>query len=61
MLYPRSVTTHRDLGIIISSDLDWRPHHQHIISKAYRMLGLLRHSFSTNITAISKKHLYIYR
>ena len=30
------VTTHRDLGIIISSDLD-----------------------STNITAISKKHLYI--
>ena len=23
------------------------------------MLGLLQHSFSTNITAISKKHLYI--
>ena len=52
-------TTHRDLGIIISSDLDLGPHHQHIISKAYQMLGLLRHSFSTNITAISKKHLYI--
>ena len=53
------VTIHRDLGIIISSDLDWGPHHQHIISKAYRMLGLLRRSFSTNITAISKKHLYM--
>ena len=53
------VSTHRDLGIFISSDLDWESHHQHIISKAYWMLGLLRRSFSTNITAISKKHLYI--
>ena len=52
------VSTHRDLGINISSDFDWGPHHQHIISKAYWMLGLLRRSFSTNITAISKKHLY---
>ena len=53
------VSTHRDLGIIISSDLDWELHHQHIISKAYRMLGLLQCSFSTNITTISKKHLYV--
>ena len=47
------VTTHRNPGIIISSDLDWEPHHQHIVSKAYRMLGLLRRSFSTNVTVIS--------
>jgi len=53
------VSTHRDLGIIISSDLDWEPHHKYIISKAYKMLGLLRRSFSTNITTISKKQLYI--
>ena len=49
---------HLQTSIIISSDLDWEPHHQHIISKAYQMLGLLRRSFSTNKTAISKKHLY---
>ena len=53
MLYISKVTTtHRDLGIIISSDLDWEPHHQHIISKAYQMLDFLQHSFSTNITTI---------
>ena len=53
------VSSHRDLGIIISSDLDWEPHHKHIISKAYKMLGLLRRTFSTNITTTSKKQLYI--
>ena len=50
------VSTHRDLGIIISSDLDWEPHHQHILSKAYQKLGLLQCPFSTNIT----RYIYIY-
>ena len=52
------VSTHKHLGIIISSDLDWQSHHQHIISNAYRMLGLLWCSFTTSITTTSKKQLY---
>ena len=55
------VSTHRDLGVIISSDLDQEPHHQHIISKGYWMLGLLQRFFSTKVTAISKKHISLVR
>ena len=40
-----AVSSHCDLGIIISKDLTWEKHHDHITSKAYRMLGLLRRSF----------------
>ena len=53
------VSTHRDLRVIISSDLDWVPHHKHIISKAYKIPGLLQLTFSSNITTTSKKQLYI--
>ena len=53
------VYTHKDLGIVISSDLNWEHHYNSILAKAYKMLGLLRRSFSTNITVQSKKLLYI--
>ena len=39
-------TTHKDLGIILSTDLSWNHHHEYITSKAYRMLGLLRRTLS---------------
>ena len=42
-----STDTHRDLGVIISADLQWKPHYQHIVSKSYKMLGLLRRLFSS--------------
>lgn len=50
--------TIKDLGILITTDLTWTTHHNQIVSKAYRVLGLIRRSFSTNIIEI-KKQLYL--
>ena len=38
--------THKDLGIILSVDLSWDYHYEHITSKAYGMLGLFRRPLS---------------
>ena len=51
--------THRDLGLIISSNLSWKEHYSSIISKAYRSLGLLRRTFSHNLHIEAKKSLYL--
>ena len=53
------VGTHKDLGIMISSNLLWEAHYNNILSKAYKILGLLRRSFSSYIHVQAKKHLYI--
>ena len=49
---------HRDLGILISGNLSWTNHYDHICSRAYRMLGLLRRVFSTTVCMVAKKNLY---
>ena len=49
------VDNYCDLGIILSSNLSWKPHLQHILSEAYKMLGLFRHIFSTTILINSIK------
>ena len=53
------VDSHKDLGIILSSNLTWDAHYDHIISKAYSILGLLRRTFSPLNYTRSKKQLYI--
>ena len=48
----------KDLGLIVSADLNWQPHYQLITSKAYKMLGLLRRVFSGSISESAKLSLY---
>ena len=54
-------STHRDLGITISSNLSWNEHYNsiYILAKAYCTLGLLRHMFSSTINIQIKISLYI--
>ena len=57
----KAVTTsdqHKDLGIFISSNLNFSLHHETVSSKAYRMLGLLHRTFVTHSTIVKKK-LYL--
>ena len=54
-----SITNHhKDLGVIMTSNLSWSRHHHRIITRAYRSLGLIRRSFSTNCT-YTKRQLYL--
>ena len=50
--------THRDLGVSIQINLDWSSHYDQIFSRAYRILGLIKHSFSKSGTVSTKKKLY---
>ena len=50
---------HKDLGIIVSSDLSWTNHILYIAAKAYKILALLRRSFRNCNSVHSKKLLYI--
>ena len=52
-------SSHKNLGIIISSHLSWDQHYKNIIPKTYRMLGLLHRSFNKHQTVTAKRALYI--
>ena len=52
-------SNYRDLGVIISSDLSFTSHYDLITTRAYRILGLLRRTFSSNIGIHEKLTLYI--
>ena len=56
-IVPRNQQT--DLGILVSSDLSWSQHIDKITSRAYKMLGLLRRTFSSSCNITTKKRLYI--
>ncbi|MCY3929513.1 MAG: reverse transcriptase family protein [Acidobacteria bacterium] len=49
---------HKDLGVIISDNLNWNIHHDAILGKAYRTLGLIRRTFSRTISTPAKVKLY---
>jgi len=51
--------THRDLGILLQCDLSWANYYDSICSKAYKILGLLRHSFSLSHSVATKRKQYI--
>ena len=53
------VSSTRDLGVLIFDTLSWSDHIHRITSKAYKMLGLVRRSFSNKLPVSVKKSLYL--
>ena len=51
---------HRDLGVIVSSDLTWSAHYDKIVSNAYKTLGLIRRTFGSSASIETKRLLYIH-
>ena len=52
-------TSHIDLGVMVTTDLQWKSHHLHMISKSYKLVSLLRRVFSSVTCIRAKKVLYI--
>ena len=52
-----SPSSHKDLGVIVSSDLQWHQHHDHILGKAYKTLGIIRRTFSHSNSATTKLNI----
>jgi len=50
---------HKDLGVIISNDLNWDKHHDYILKKAYKTHGFVRRTFSNNTVPSVVVKLYI--
>ena len=53
-----STSNHRDLGVIMSSDLSWSDHYNIIISKAFKVLHFLRRILSPHHSVSTKLQLY---
>lgn len=51
--------SNRDLGVLLSCDLSWSAHIRLISSKAYKMLGLIRRTFSSSISVPVRRLLYL--
>ena len=54
----KSVTSHRDLGVVVNSSLSWSEHIHTICNKAYQSLHLIRRSINSTSTSL-RLRLYI--
>jgi len=41
----KSVTEEKDLGVIVSDDFKWKKQFSHVVSKANKMLGMIKCNF----------------
>ena len=53
------VNSHKDLGLTLSKDLSWDKHYKDITAHAYKMLGLIRNTFSPTHSPSTLVRLYI--
>ena len=49
----------RDLGVTLSQNLSWSKHISNIVSKAYKILGLIRRTFNSSTPTGVRKTLYL--
>jgi len=49
----------KDLGLIVSNNLSWTDHYNHIIPHAYKILGFIHCSFSPSLSSPVKIKLYL--
>ena len=50
-----TISTHKHLGIVLSSNLEWDPHVDEVTSKAKRLLGFILRTVGSNDTVTMKK------
>ena len=51
--------SHKDLGITLSVDLSWNKHYKIITAHAYKVLGLIRRTFSSCHSTTTMTRLYV--
>ena len=54
-----STTEHKDVGILITSNLSFTSHINNILSKAYKVLGMVRRAVSSSRNIALKRALYL--
>jgi len=50
---------HRDLGLLVTSNLHWNEHYDMLLKEAYKTLGLIRRIFQNARVVQTKKLLYL--
>ena len=50
--------TCKDLRLIVSNNITWDKHYEYIIARAYKILGLIRRTFSVSQYSLAKAKLY---